>query len=66
MIFIEGESSHDKRMNLTLYESSWSILLDLRGDDIYWRGALPLYEKEFDSLGKLDSILLAMSPDDIY
>jgi hypothetical protein len=37
MIFIEGELSHNKRRNLTIYENSGSILFAPSRDDIYWR-----------------------------
>jgi hypothetical protein len=39
MIFIEVELFHDKRMNLTVYESSRLILLAQSRDDIYWKEA---------------------------
>jgi hypothetical protein len=60
MTFIEADLFHDKRTNLTVYESTRSILLARNRDDIHWselfhakRTSMNVYEKlSVDFIGR--------------
>jgi hypothetical protein len=49
---LKGRSSRKSEWTWSITKSSWSILLAQSRDGIYWKGALPRDENEFDDLRK--------------
>jgi hypothetical protein len=66
MTFIEGEVFHDKRRNLTVYETLPLIIVSSSRKDIYWKELFHDKRRNLTVYEKLRRILLAQNRDGIY